>query len=41
MFNGAGVFVGHLSPFVIFAALGTETGAVSSLSFPKVEAQTE
>jgi len=29
MFNGAGVFVGHLSPFVIFAALGTETGAVS------------
>jgi len=30
MFNGAGVFIGHFSPFVVFAALGTETGSVST-----------
>lgn len=28
IFNGAGVFVGHFSPFGGYAAIGAEAGAV-------------
>jgi hypothetical protein len=37
LFNGAGVFIGHFSPFVVFAALGTETGGVSAREGEKEE----
>ena len=28
-FNGAGVYIGHFSPFVSFSCIGAEAGAVS------------
>jgi len=32
-YNGAGVYIGHFSPFVSFVAIGAEAGAVSLCAF--------
>jgi len=32
-FNGAGVYIGHFSPFVSFVSIGGEGGAVSTGAF--------